>query len=284
MNVVPGKTRREGALDGNRRRAFHSAHLPAAIEVAARGQFDRVPRAHLHLVRLTHQVQHVRHQVRSCFEHDVARVAQHPDVEGPDRGLRKKAIPGDRDLVDASQDAAADVASQLLPGPRKQEVVPHAETHTACGSLSDEFLAQRPAVAHGFFEEHTHAGFDHRAGRRKMQVGRQQNVDGVEFFRLQHDLERCVALCDPVSRGQGLGALLRVVAYGNQFHARHGLETFRVPVGDVAGSQQSYAGMRRGTRFAVCAFLFRLEVGRLAHGFPNLYSMIVMGRRRIRRQ
>ena len=87
-----------------------------------------------------------------------------------------------------------------------------------------------------------------------MQVGRQQNVDGVEFFRLQHRLERRVALCDAESRGQGLGALLRLVAHRNQFHARHGLETLRVPVGDVAGSQQSHAA--HAARHPVCRLRF----------------------------
>ncbi len=61
---------------------FTAINLPAAIEFAARRQFDRVRRAHFHLFRLAHEVQHVRNQVRSGFEQDVARVAQHPGVEG----------------------------------------------------------------------------------------------------------------------------------------------------------------------------------------------------------
>ena len=221
MNIVLGKTGRERALDADRRRAFHGTHLPAAIEAAAGGQIDRVPRAHLHLLRLAHQVQHVRHQVRSRFQHDVARVAQHPDVERPESRLREKAIPGDGDLVDVSQDAAAHIAPQLLPGPRKQEVVPHGEVRTVRGGLSDQFLAPFRALAHRFFQEHAHARFHHRAGRGKMQVGRQQNMHRVELFRLQHHRQRSVAFCDAESRGQRLGPLLRLVTHRNQFHARH---------------------------------------------------------------
>ena len=61
MNRIFAKPRNKREAQLHRRLAFQRIYLPAPVELPPRRQLDGIGRARLHLLRLAHQVQHLRH-------------------------------------------------------------------------------------------------------------------------------------------------------------------------------------------------------------------------------
>ena len=106
---------------------------------------------------------------------------------------------------------------------------------TAC----DERLARLGGDGHRLLQQDVHPGVDDLLGGLGVQVGGEQYVDGVELALGEHCAERGVNAGDAVPRRERTRTALVPVADCGQSGTPDRPQGCGVPVGDVAGPQES---------------------------------------------
>ena len=193
------------------------------------------------LARLTHEVKHLRHEMRSDLEQDVARIVEHPCVKRSVQDLREWLMPGDGQVVDAADHATAKVASEFLVDRGKQKVVPNAQFSALYSSDAHELIAILCPVAHRFLDEDIDTRFEQGAGSFKMPVGRQENMNCIKRLRRfgrKHLLKGPVSLRDPELVCQCLRFTQKAIAHRNELHPGDGAETLSVPICNVSSTEE----------------------------------------------
>ena len=236
MNRIFGKTWDKREPQFNCRMASEGIRLPPPVELPPSGQIDKVARMHLHLFRLADQIQHMRHGMRSDFEHDVARIAQHPDVERTMQNRRQGAVPGDRHMVDSAKNAATQVAPQPLVGLGEKEIMSDSDPQTPLLCKTHQRFAIGGMIAHRFFQEDIDAGIENGTRRLKMAVRRQENMHGVELLFSKHSSSDPYTLGTRNCLGERLRLGQNAIAHRHQFHVINLSDGLGMPIGNIAGT------------------------------------------------
>ena len=118
--------------------------------------------------------------VNADFQHDVGRVAQHPDVVRTLSDERQLAVPGDGDAVEPAQAAGPNVFPQPHVRFDKEKIVTDAEREAPLLCQVRTGAGFVRLHVERFFDQHVHVGLECLAHDVGVRVGRSQDVDGVE--------------------------------------------------------------------------------------------------------
>ena len=251
-----GRRRAEGAADVDRvlghagnerevefrgRAADFRPRVPAAKERGAGGKNFRIRCVDAPLVASSQKVANVGHRMDADFEHDVGRIAQHPDVVRALSDERQLAIPSDGDAVEPAQATSLHVFSQPYVRFGKEEIVTDAEREAP---LLCQF-AQRAGFGRlhveRLFDKYVHVGFECLPRDVRVRIGRSQDVDGVEPAARHHLDQRPEHSLDAPGTGERLGSQTTLVGDGDELDAGNSLQGTGVEFGDVAGPHEADA-------------------------------------------
>src|SRR5271166_6145997 len=136
----------------------------------------------------------------SYFQHDVLRVAEHPEVERSRLELVQPSIPRDRHMIGPTNLAGLQIILEIFIGWRKQEIVIDSDHSSAGCCLLDQLGALLGSDRHRLFQQDMQAPLDQGRCRAGMEVGRQENVSCVEseFPVFEHRIQRLVRSGDTI--------------------------------------------------------------------------------------
>ena len=146
--------------------------------------------------------------MRPYFQHDVPRIAEHPEIERSRLELVEPSIPSDRHMIGLTYFAGVQIIPEIFIGWRIQEIVVDPDHNSAGCCLLDQLGALRGRDRHRLFYQDVHAAFDQGRCRAGMEVGRQENVNCVEceFAVTEQRIERLVRSGDTIAMPERLGS------------------------------------------------------------------------------